>query len=426
MSFDFNNLDGENNPLITFKIGGMTETVASVEEIRVFIASPSDVEEERDVLEKVIKNVNQSFAGLEPIQLRLVRWEDTVQPAVGGDPQEIINSQVAGNYEVFIGILWTRFGTPTPRSDSGTLEEFEAAMARYREDTSSVVVMFYFKDTPRAPTDIDPEQLKKVQEFRSKYGQEGIYGTFTDIRSFESTLQIHLTRLVVTRRKGIKQSNITLPPNEVIAAGEDEDDSQENHDDSPVPQESDDDLGFLDLVEEGEKCFNEGIFVLKRIEKHIRELGDKMEDTTEDLDASINQLGKYKKIVNALADDMERIAIGIQAELIPLKNTYETGIKVYGQAASLLPDFGEDSMKQLESSISETSTFERGVGKAQEALLGLKNAIAGTPRITSKYNKAKKRILEVLGELDREMSAIRTSTKQTLQLFEELYGSIER
>ena len=275
MSFDFNNLDGENNPLITFKIGEMTETVASVEEIRVFIASPSDVEEERDVLEKVIKNVNQTFAGLEPIQLRLVRWEDAVQPAVGGDPQEIINSQVAGNYEVFIGILWTRFGTPTPRSDSGTLEEFEAAMARYREDPSSVVVMFYFKDTPRAPTEIDPEQLKKVQEFRSKYEQEGIYGTFTDIRNFESTLHTHLTRLVLVRQKGLKQSNITLPPNEVIAAGKDEDDSQENHDDSPVPQESDDDLGFLDLVEKGEKCFNEGTFVLERIEKHFRNLGIK-------------------------------------------------------------------------------------------------------------------------------------------------------
>ena len=424
MSFDFNNLDGENNSLITFKIGGMTETVASVEEIRVFIASPSDVEEERDVLEEVIKNVNLGFAGLEPIQLRLVRWEDTVQPAVGGDPQEIINSQVAGNYEVFIGILWTRFGTPTPRSDSGTLEEFEAAMTRYKEDPSSVVVMFYFKDTPRAPTDIDPEQLKKVQEFRSKYKQEGIYGTFTDIRNFESTLQIHLTRLVVARQKGIKQSNITLPPNEVIAASKDEDDSQENHDNSPVPQESDD-LGFLDLVEKGEKCFNEGTFVLERIGKHIQELGDKIEDTVEDLKTS-SEPGKYKGIVNAFADDTERIATGIQAELLPLKNAYGTGIKVYGQAASFLPDFGEDSVKQLGSSIPEISTFERKIGKAQEALLGLKNAIANTPRITSKYNRAKKRILEVLGELDREMSAIRTSTKQTLQLFEELYASIER
>ena len=83
-------------------------------------------------------------------------------------------------------------------------------------------------------------------------------------------------------------------------------------------------------------------------------------------------------------------------------------------------------MKRLESSISETSALERGVGKAQKALLRLKNAITNSPRVTPKQSKAKKGILEVLGELDREMSAIKTSAKQTLQLFEELYGSIER
>ena len=89
------------------------------------------------------------------------------------------------------------FGTPTPRSDSGTLEEFEAAVARHKEDPSSVSVMFYFKDAPRAPMDIDPEQLQKVQEFRKKYKEEGIYGTFTDTVTFKETLQINLTRLAI-------------------------------------------------------------------------------------------------------------------------------------------------------------------------------------------------------------------------------------
>ena len=46
-----------------------------------------------------------------------------------------------------------------------------------------------------------------------------------------------------------------------------------------------------------------------------------------------------------------------------------------------------------------------------------------TPRVTSKYNKAKKKILEVLGYLGREISAVRTSTKQTTQFFEELLSS---
>ena len=140
--------------------------MADVEEIRVFIASPSDVEAERDALEEVIKSVNLSVAELEPVRLRLIRWETAVQPATGGGAQDIIDSQLAGEYEVFIGILWMHFGTPTPRSDSGTLEEFEAALEKHKKDPSSVSVMFYFKDAPRTPMDIDTEQLKKVQEFR--------------------------------------------------------------------------------------------------------------------------------------------------------------------------------------------------------------------------------------------------------------------
>ena len=95
-----------------------------------------------------------------------------MQPAIG-DPQAIVSSQLAGEYEVFIGILWMRFGTPTAHSDSGTLDEFEEAIAKHKKDSSSVSVMFYFKDTPRAPMDIETEQLKKVQDFRKKYKDIG-------------------------------------------------------------------------------------------------------------------------------------------------------------------------------------------------------------------------------------------------------------
>ena len=36
---------------------------------------------------------------------------------------------------------------------------------------------------------------------------------------------------------------------------------------------------------------------------------------------------KAKKIIDAMADDVERIATGIQAELVPFKNTFGTGLE---------------------------------------------------------------------------------------------------
>ena len=408
--------------------------MADVEEIRVFIASPSDVEAERDALERVIKSVNLSVAGLEPVRLRLVRWETAVQPETGGDSQAIVSSQLAGEYEVFIGILWTHFGTPTPRSDSGTLEEFEAAVEKHKKDPSSVSVMFYFKDAPRAPMDIDPKQLQKVQEFRKKYKEDGIYGTFTDTDNFEKTLQIHLTRLAIGWLKGTRQVNATHLSNPVVTTVEAEDDSGEAPEVQTVPTKppgeilapgSDDDPGFLDLVEEGVQGFTEGAVVLGRLEKHMRGLEERVGRGTEDLiaagDGDINP-SKAKTIINALAGDIVRIAIDIQAEIGPFKNTYGRALRAYGGAANLLADFGGDTAEQLEDAISNTSVLEQSLDQAQKELLGLRNALKDTPRITSKYNKAKKKMLGVLGELEREISAARTSTKQTLQFFEELHG----
>ena len=404
--------------------------MADVEEVRIFIASPSDLEEERDAVKRVIERVNLAMADLEPIRLRPIKWETDVQPAIGGDAQDIVNSALAGEYEVFIGILWTRFGTPTPRSDSGTLEEFEAAGARHKKDSSSVSVMFYFKDAPQAPMDIDTEQLQKVQDFRKKYKDIGIYGTFTDTRNFEDTLQINLTRLALGWRKGKQPVPVdaTHLSNPVVTADEAEDDSGESHIEPLPPQGPDDDAGFLDLVEEGVKGFNQGTEVMSRIEKHIRELGNKTNLRTEELKAITNESGdinpsKAKKIINALADDVGRIAIDIQAEIVPLKNTYGTGIRAYSRAASLLSDFGGDTAELLKKAISNTSKMEQQASKAQEALLGLTSTLVATPRVTSKYNKAKKKILEVLGYLGREISAVRTSTKQTTQFFEELLSS---
>ena len=402
--------------------------MADVEEIRVFIASPADLQEEREAVEKVIDNVNKSVAEYDPpVRLKSIRWETAVQPAIGEDSQAIINSQLAGKYEVFIGILWMYFGTPTSRSDSGTLEEFEAVVARYKKDPASVSVMFYFKDAPLAPMKIDPEQLQKVQEFRKKYKEDGIYGTFTDTDNFKETLQISLTKLAIGWRKRKKQIDVTPLSNREMTANEAEDDSGEFHIDTSPSQGSNDDLGFLDLVEEGVRGFDEGTVVINRLGKHIRELGEKVKSGTKNIIDEQNKPGdinpsRAKHIINSIADDIVRIATSIQAEIVPFKTSYGKGIRAYGRAAIMLADFVDYKAEQLDKAIFKTSTLEGEISKTQEALLGLKTAIVATPRVTSKYNKAKKMIIEVLDELDREMSAARTSTKQTGQFLEELHG----
>ena len=73
--------------------------------------------------------------------LELLRWETSTRPGIGSEPQDIINSQIGDEYDVFIGILWGRIGSPTSKADSGTLEEFERARARWEADSGSVEII---------------------------------------------------------------------------------------------------------------------------------------------------------------------------------------------------------------------------------------------------------------------------------------------
>lgn len=139
----------------------MTRTTTVVQ---VFAASPSDVKEERDLLETTIEELNATWSNSLGVTFELVRWETHTYPAFGSDPQAVINNQISDEYDIFIGILWSRFGTPTPRAPSGTAEEFERAVTRIKNGSPDV--MIYFKDTPIAPSKIDIDQLDEVSKFR--------------------------------------------------------------------------------------------------------------------------------------------------------------------------------------------------------------------------------------------------------------------
>jgi hypothetical protein len=116
--------------------------------IRILIASPNDVKEEREVLEDVIRELNITMSKNLGIRLDPIKWETHVYSAVGTDQQAVINDQIEDDYDIFIGIIWKRFGTSTPRAESGTAEEFERAYQKWLKNPKSMEIMFYFKDGP--------------------------------------------------------------------------------------------------------------------------------------------------------------------------------------------------------------------------------------------------------------------------------------
>src|SRR5688500_1316029 len=101
-----------------------------VEKLLIFLASPGDVASERNHVHNVIAELNRTVAPEKDVVLQVVSWEYDTFPGYGTDAQSVINAQIAEmkKYSLFVGIMWSRVGTPTPRAESGTIEEFERAV----------------------------------------------------------------------------------------------------------------------------------------------------------------------------------------------------------------------------------------------------------------------------------------------------------
>lgn len=138
--------------------------------LNVLIASPSDVEVERNDVEMAIYDWNRRYSKQLNIVLLPRRWEKDVVPAYRGDnTQEIINEQIVNDSDVLVGIFWTKLGTPTLNHSSGTLEEIN----QFIEAGKSVLLYFLDKPVPRNNTNY-PE-MQRVDEFKKNYATRGIF-----------------------------------------------------------------------------------------------------------------------------------------------------------------------------------------------------------------------------------------------------------
>ena len=139
--------------------------------LRVFIASPCDLQEERKAIRDEVDEFNESWADEFGYQIELVGWEKTISGS--GRPQDLIN-QGLDQCHLFVGMVWKRWGT-SPGHDSGFSsgfqEEFERAKSRYTQNHSPEISLF-FKHIPDASMEDPGDQLKQVLQFREKIIEE--------------------------------------------------------------------------------------------------------------------------------------------------------------------------------------------------------------------------------------------------------------
>jgi hypothetical protein len=171
--------------------------------VKIFIASSGDVITERNHVDKIIEEVNNLISDNLGISYQAIKWEKNSLSEMGR-PQDVINHQLKiTECDLFLGILWCRFGTPTggerkdgTRFESGTEEEFELAYQSWREKGTPHIMFF------RCAKKIDTRnfsiaQYTKVNSFFEKFGYDkehpGLVTEYGEIKEFD----VKLRRLLV-------------------------------------------------------------------------------------------------------------------------------------------------------------------------------------------------------------------------------------
>lgn len=158
--------------------------------LNVFLASPTDVASERTAAEEVVASLNKVTGRRLGWHIELNKWEDTA-PGFGR-PQALINPMV-DECDLFVGLLWERWGQPSGAHSSGFEEEFERARER-RKHNAEPAIWLVFKEVESDKLRDPGEQLKKVVAFRSSQEalQEVLFKNVRDVDDWKTKLQLWL------------------------------------------------------------------------------------------------------------------------------------------------------------------------------------------------------------------------------------------
>jgi hypothetical protein len=157
---------------------------------RIVFVSPADVDREWEALPEIIEELNRTVGSAQDCELRLQNWRTHAHPSLAAPVQETIDNDLRlEDCDVVIGAFWTRFGAPVKGAASGTKHELDVAYAAMKRRRGTPRIMLYFNNEPVKPAQVDPDQMKKLQEFRAEMNAVGLVSDYASIDEFKDRVR---------------------------------------------------------------------------------------------------------------------------------------------------------------------------------------------------------------------------------------------
>jgi hypothetical protein len=357
----------------------------NVTEFRVIVASPTDLLEIRKAIFEVIDELNRTFE-IRKVAIRGLGWEEYVTPGIGETPQDVINQQLLKEYDILIAIFATRLGTPTGKSESGTVEEIEQAIKNTDSPLGQYRVQVYFREKIDSVTSISLDDLKSVFEYRDKLKSQGVlYGMFKEREDLQSQVRVNLQRPILKYLGSAAEVTQDIPAKSQTTA-------------LAAPQ--DEELGFLDYQEKAETAMEGVSNSINRMTKILEEITSETNKQVSEIEAAsfMAASAKSKKeTINNFASFLKSKAVELR-EVARIANdnftTFADIVIVLVGVQRSSPEYAKEVGEFLETA----EGFLVTLNQSRASTLSFRSSVANTPRITIQYNQAKRLLLDAIDE----------------------------
>ena len=389
--------------------------------LKIFLASPSDVKPEREIIFALKDDLDHLIGKPNQIRFEFVNWERSAYPGIGEDAQDVINQNIKDDYNIFMGIFWQRFGTPTNRAESGTKEEYDRAYEKYKAAPESNHIMMYFKTAaPENIYDLDYDQFEKVKKFKKEVQDQGVlYWEFKNSDDLKNLLLIHISSLVKDKYSSQKNKETTsivpiddspqLDKYELIA-------HQIEEEKSIVSVE-----GILELTEQSSDAMSQLPHISDNIANAVEFIGGKFTEKTNQINAISKikddrlRLKKATTIINGLARDLDKYSSDLNELLPEFKDTLNNAIESYTKLLLMASEssiFVDEVESQLGTVVPEL------YGSLDTALVGTAEflqSLTNLPVMTSKFGTAKRKAELATNEVFKEFISAKKVMKQLIE-----------
>ncbi|WP_339163596.1 hypothetical protein [Methylobacterium bullatum] len=160
--------------------------------IRIFYSTTD--EEYTEKYKDIFKNLAKSVGAILDVHLEVLTWRD-MPGGQGTSGQDVIDEFMAGNYQIYVGVMGTKFG-------AGTEHEYRTAIEAHIKCASPAEIFFGFCEEPINPYNIDIKTFKKVLVFRKDIGKTGkyalanLYTSFSGEPEFRERFTLNLKKAV--------------------------------------------------------------------------------------------------------------------------------------------------------------------------------------------------------------------------------------